>query len=362
MLDLLVQWYKRRFADPQVIALVVILIAGFSIIYFFSGILAPLLVAIVLAYLLEWPTHLLEKLGCARIWAVSIVLTLFIGISAIVILILAPTVWQQAMTLISDIPNMINKFNAFARELPERFPALLDVGIVDMMAENLRSKFSTVAESVLKVSLASLIGVITLSIYLILVPLMTFFLLKDKQQMLNAVRRVLPKNRILAAQVWIEVNQQITNYIRGKVTEMVIVGVFTYFVFAFFDLRYSVLLAVLVGVSVLVPYVGAVLATIPVIVIALSQWGLGSDFWALFIAYLVVQGLDSNLLVPILFSEAVNMHPLVIILSVIIFGGMWGFWGVFFAIPLATLIKAVLHALPDEIANEPPLETLEKKK
>lgn len=361
MLDLLVQWYKRRFADPQVIALVVILIAGFSIIYFFSGILAPLLVAIVLAYLLEWPTHLLEKLGCARIWAVSIVLTLFIGISAIVILILAPTVWQQAMTLISDIPNMINKFNAFARELPERFPALMDVGIVDMMAENLRSKFSTVAESVLKVSLASLIGVITLSIYLILVPLMTFFLLKDKQQMLNAVRRVLPKNRILAAQVWIEVNQQITNYIRGKVTEMVIVGVFTYFVFAFFDLRYSVLLAVLVGVSVLVPYVGAVLATIPVIVIALSQWGLGSDFWALFIAYLVVQGLDSNLLVPILFSEAVNMHPLVIILSVIIFGGMWGFWGVFFAIPLATLIKAVLHALPDEIANEPPLETLEKK-
>lgn len=233
MLDLLVQWYKRRFADPQVIALVVILIAGFSIIYFFSGILAPLLVAIVLAYLLELPTHLLEKLGCARIWAVSIVLTLFIGISAIVILILAPTVWQQAMTLISDIPNMINKFNAFARELPERFPALMDVGIVDMMAENLRSKFSTVAESVLKVSLASLIGVITLSIYLILVPLMTFFLLKDKQQMLNAVRRVLPKNRILAAQVWIEVNQQITNYIRGKVTEMVIVGVFTYFVFAF---------------------------------------------------------------------------------------------------------------------------------
>ena len=59
---------------------------------------------------------------------------------------------------------------------------------------------------------------------------------------------------------------------------MVIVGVFTYFVFCFFDLRYSVLLAVLVGVSVLVPYVGAVLATIPVIVIALSQWGLGSDF------------------------------------------------------------------------------------
>lgn len=62
--------------------------------------------------------------------------------------------------------------------------------------------------------------------------------------------------------------------------------------------------------------------------------------------YLIIQALDGNLLVPVLFSEAVNLHPLVIILSVVIFGGLWGFWGVFFAIPLATLIKAVIHACP----------------
>lgn len=62
---------------------------------------------------------------------------------------------------------------------------------------------------------------------------------------------------------------------------------------------------------------------------ALFQWGVGADFWTLIVAYLVVQGLDGNLLVPILFSEAVNLHPLVIILSVIVFGGMWGFWGCF---------------------------------
>ncbi|SQI37043.1 Domain of uncharacterised function DUF20 [Leminorella richardii] len=72
----------------------------------------------------------------------------------------------------------------------------------------------------------------------------------------------------------------------------------------------------------------------------------------MFIAYLVVQGLDSNLLVPLLFSEAVNLHPLVIILSVIIFGGLWGFWGVFFAIPLATLVKAVIHVWPDDLIAE----------
>lgn len=114
--------------------------------------------------------------------------------------------------------------------------------------------------------------------------------------------------------------------------------------FILFGLNYSLLLAVLVGFSVLIPYIGAFVVTIPVVGVALFQFGAGTEFWSLFAVYLIIQGLDGNLLVPVLFSEAVNLHPLVIILSVVIFGGLWGFWGVFFAIPLATLIKAVVHA------------------
>ncbi|KLN95861.1 AI-2E family transporter [Moellerella wisconsensis] len=352
MLDMLVQWYRRRFSDPQAVALFTSLVIGFCIIFFFSGILAPLLVAIVLAYLLEWPTHLLERLGCSRVLAVCIILTVFAGISAMVFFIIAPTAWQQAINLISDLPTMVNDFNQYAKTLPERYPALVDAGIIDMMADNLRSKLSSVAESVVKFSVASLIGIFTLSIYIVLVPLMMFFLLKDKQRIFAGVQKVLPRNRMLVTEVWQEMNQQITNYLRGKVTEMVIVGVCTYAVFAFLGLRYSVLLSVLVGFSVLIPYIGAVAVTIPVVIVGLFQWGLGSDFWTLIIAYLVVQGLDGNLLVPVLFSEAVNLHPLVIILSVIIFGGFWGFWGVFFAIPLATLVKAVIHAWPEDVIED----------
>lgn len=72
MLEMLMQWYRRRFSDPEAIALLVILVAGFSILFFFSGLLAPLLVAIVLAYLLEWPTARLQAIGCSRRWAASI--------------------------------------------------------------------------------------------------------------------------------------------------------------------------------------------------------------------------------------------------------------------------------------------------
>lgn len=353
MLEMLLQWYRRRFTDPQAIALLAILVAGFCILYFFSGILAPLLFAIVVAYLLEWPTVRLQHLGCSRTLAVCFVLTIFTGIVMLLVFVVAPLTWQQGVNLMADLPSMLNRFYAMAATLPKRYPALVDAGILDMMTDNLRSRISGVGESVVKYSLASLVGILTLSIYLVIVPLMVFFLLKDKDQMLRAVRRVLPRDRGLAGLVWAEMNQQITNYIRGKVLEMVIVGIATYLVFFFLGMRYSLLLAVLVGLSVLIPYIGAMLVTIPVFMVALFQWGIGADFWTLIVAYLVVQGLDGNLLVPLLFSEAVNLHPLVIILAVVIFGGMWGFWGVFFAIPLATLVKAVYHAWPDELVEQP---------
>ena len=340
MLEMLMQWYRRRFSDPEAIALLVILLAGFGIMFFFSGLLAPLLVAIVLAYLLEWPTVRLERIGLSRTWATSLVLILFVGILLLLAFVVLPVAWQQGIYLIRDMPGMLNKLSDFAATLPRRYPALMDAGIIDAMAENMRTRMLTVGDSVVKYSLASLVGLLTLAVYLVLVPLMVFFLLKDKEQMLNAVRRVLPRNRGLAGQVWKEMNQQITNYIRGKVLEMIVVSVATWIGFILFGLNYSLL----------IPYIGAFVVTIPVVGVALFQFGAGTEFWSLFAVYLIIQGLDGNLLVPVLFSEAVNLHPLVIILSVVIFGGLWGFWGVFFAIPLATLIKAVVHAWPDGLA------------
>ena len=97
--------------------------------------------------------------------------------------------------------------------------------------------------------------------------------------------------------------------------------------------------------------------TVPVFLIGVSQWGGGPELTYLMVVYFIIQALDGNVLVPLLFSEAVNLHPVAIILAVVFFGGIWGMWGVFFAIPLATLIKALIDAWPrgvDEI-SEPEL-------
>ena len=132
MLEMLMQWYRRRFSDPEAIALLVILVAGFGIIFFFSGLLAPLLVAIVLAYLLEWPTVRLQSIGCSRPWATSIVLILFVGILLLMAFVVLPIAWQQGIYLIRDMPGMLNKLSDFAATLPRRYPALMDAGIIDL--------------------------------------------------------------------------------------------------------------------------------------------------------------------------------------------------------------------------------------
>jgi putative permease len=123
--------------------------------------------------------------------------------------------------------------------------------------------------------------------------------------------------------------------------------------FRFLGLQYAVLLAALTGVSVVIPYVGATVVTLPVALVAYFQFGLTPQFYYVMLAYAVIQFLDGNLLVPLLFSEVVNLHPVAIIAAILFFGGLWGLWGVFFAIPLATVIQAILRAWPRE-NHKPP--------
>ena len=352
MFEMISSWYKRRFSDPHAVSLVAILLFGFITIYFFGDLIAPLLVAIVLAYLLEWPVVHLTRFGVPRTLAVIFVIVGFSSLMMVAVFGLVPTIWQQVGNLINDIPTMYVGLQGFIAELPQRYPELENFQIVESVVTNAKNQVIGMGETVLKGSLASLVSLATLAVYLILVPLLVFFLLKDKQEMISMASGILPRNRRLANKVWLEMNEQISNYIRGKVMEILIVGGVSYITFAILDLRYSVLLAVAVGFSVLIPYIGAAAVTVPVAMVGLFQWGLTPQFYWLLLAYGIIQALDGNVLVPVLFSEAVNLHPVAIIVAVLVFGGLWGFWGVFFAIPLATLVKAVWHALPSQDGEE----------
>ena len=271
-------------------------------------------------------------------------LLLFFAITLLALVGLVPVVSKQSANLMREIPAIWQQAQVWLMTLPEKYPTYVQTDAIERMMESINQRVVGAGEELISLSFTSIGNLAALLIYLILVPLMIFFMLKDKEQLLEGVSRFLPKERRLINKVGSEMNVQIANYIRGKVIEIIIVGTVSVVTFLVLDLRYAILLGVLVGFSVLIPYIGAAVVTIPVAIVAMFQFGITTPFWTIMVAYGIIQALDGNLLVPILFSEAVSLHPLYIIIAVLFFGGLWGFWGVFFAIPLATLVKAVVNA------------------
>ena len=345
MLEILNRWYKKYFSDPQAVILTVLLIVGFTVILTMGKMLTPVLAAVVIAYLLEGIVRYLEQRGVRRLMAVILVFIIFFAFVVFLVFGMVPLLSVQVTAFIKELPQHLSVARETLMHLPEHYSFISEKQVQDV-ADMLNREIATFGQQILTVSLASIPSLITLLVYLILMPLLVFFFMKDKALILTWFYSFLPQDRSLASRVWRDMDLQLGNYVRGKFWEILIVGSVTYISFAILDLKYAMLLSVLVGVSVLVPYIGATVVTIPVAFVAYFQWGWGTDFAVVLIVYGIIQALDGNVLVPLLFSEVVNLHPIAIIVSVLVFGGIWGFWGVFFAIPLATLVNAVLVAWP----------------
>jgi putative permease len=354
MLQVLQSWYRRNFSDPQAVILALVLIVGFAAILLVGDILAPVLIALIFAYMLESVVKAMERRHIPRLLAVSLVLLAFVVLAGIMLFGLVPLLSRQVASLLREIPSMVSQGQAALMRLPEMNPALVTEEQIRNLINTLHAELADFGKAVLSVSLAQAVSVFAFLVYVVLIPLLVFFMLKDKDRLLGWARNFLPHGSELTFQVWREVDDKIGNYIRGKAIEIAIVWFVTYLTFSLMGLNYSLLLSFLVGLSVIIPYVGAIAATFPVALIAYFQWGIAAETGWVVLAYFVIQMLDGNVLVPVLFSEVVNLHPVAIIVAVLFFGGLWGMWGVFFAIPLATLVQAVLNAWP--LVEPPPEE------
>lgn len=346
MITIVKKWGERYFSDPQAILLVVLLGGSILLLMSMGKILAPVITSIVIAYLLHWVADILIHWRVPPMAALLLVYSAFMGLFLCAIFILWPIIWQQLLRLYAEFPSMISNIQNFIYLMPDKFPEYVTKDLVDSSVLGFVDQVKVVGKNLFAASIASLPSLMAFAIYLVLVPIMVFFFLKDNQKIRQWLVGFLPEDRHLLVRVWHEVDEQLGNYIRGKVAEIIIVGVVTYIVFTLFGMHYAALLASLVGVSVLIPYVGAIVVTIPVVLVGFFQWGLDSHFAYLLIVYGIIHTLDGAVLIPLLFSEAVNLHPVAIIIAVLVFGGWWGFWGLFFAIPLATVVKAVISAWP----------------
>ncbi|HUL12690.1 MAG TPA: AI-2E family transporter [Methylococcaceae bacterium] len=339
-------WVKRILPNAQAVSFAILLIVGFVAVVSLADILMPVFAAGVIAYLLEGIVAIGEREKLPRFLSVIVVYVFFLALLLFVFIGFLPLLYQQTEQLIEQLPAMVNRGQALVMQLPVRYPDFITQAQIYEITAVIRQELVAYGQSLLSYSYAHLVSFITLIVYLILVPLLVFFFLKDKAQILDWFVQYLPRDRYLSTRVWREVDAQIGNYVRGKFFEIVILLVASYVTFSLMGLNYALLLAVLMGLSVIIPYVGATLVTLPVMLVAFFEWGVGDDFWYLMLAYGIIQAVDGVVLIPLLFSEVVNLHPVAIVVAILFFGGTWGFWGVFFAIPLATLVQAVLTAWP----------------
>ncbi|MEE4356161.1 MAG: AI-2E family transporter [Desulfococcaceae bacterium] len=344
MTDIFRTWTRRYFSDPQLLMLGIFLILGFVLIFAVGDMLTPVFISVVIAYLLEGMVFKLEKFRMPRMAAVLAVFILFMAFLLVMIIWLIPILSRQIVQLIQDLPSMLAGGQKELLRLPDRYPEFISEEQIRQIMGYLTSELTRMGQYLVSISLTSVRGLIALLVYSILVPLMVFFFLKDKELIINWFKGLLPSERKLAGEVWQEVNLQIGNYVRGKIWEIFIVWSVTYASFMLLSLPFAMLLSFFVGLSVLIPYIGATVMFLPVGLIAFFEWGWGAQFAYVMTALAIIQALDGNLLVPLLLSGVVNIHPVAIIVAVLFFGGLWGFWGLFFAIPLATLFHAVIKA------------------
>ncbi|MBF0308311.1 MAG: AI-2E family transporter [Magnetococcales bacterium] len=337
--------WTLRLADPHISGLLAALTIGTLVVVGLGPAIGPFLTALVVAYLLEGLIRPLTRIRVPRILAVFVVFSLFILLLLLFFLVLMPTLAQQISQLIDEVPRI----NRTLQEILVRFSAYAAGLVNPAMVENLLLRLVEASQNLLASTVTYLLhglpGLFSILIYLFLVPFLVFFFLKDKEAMLVAVQRFLPRNRTLLIRVMRDVDAGTGGYIRGKVWETLLLGLVTYIVFALMNFQYAMLLAILTGLSALIPFLGVMVVIIPVAVLGVVQWGLTFEAVKPLIAYSILQLVDGNIVAPLILGEAVKIHPVTIILAVLVFGYLAGLLGVFFAVPLAILVRSVFEVL-----------------
>jgi len=349
MLDELNKVFKKIFSNEETIVFSIAILLIFLIITYFGSILTPFLISVVVAYLLVGLQKKIQTYNIGQYTSLIITFSIFIVTGAALIIWLVPLLYIQLQAFILDVPNLFSNFLDYMSDLPAKFPELVSSDQIAIFFQAVSEEITAIAQNIIKSSISGIQSTITILLYIILFPILVFFFLFDRKNIIDGVLKIIPGKREMFSNVWAEMDIQLSNYVRGKTIEIFIVGAVAAIIFSSLGLKYSALLSVLVGLSVIIPYVGAFLVTIPIVIVGLLQFGLGTQFYLLVSLYLLLQALDGNLLVPLIFSETLKLHPVVIILAVFIFGSMFGFWGVFFSIPIATFIKAVWNAWPSSL-------------
>ncbi len=344
-----------KLSDMPLLRSLIIFSAIISVAVLFAYLLAPLLIPIILSFalyaLFDPVSNFLQRKGINDSMSAILVLILLVVICIIGISIVFPMLAEQALLLQAKIPKLWEFLSGFSIQIQN---LLNGYGIKfdpDAITKPLMSSSSDWGKDAV-IRLSNLL--IDMTTTVILVPLFTFFLIRDYKQLRNKALDLLPnKSFELGWLIYYRVAKKLEIYIRGIMMQSGIMAIVTSVGFYLCGLESPILLGTIAGLLNLIPYVGPLLAMVPPIIIALGAPAFEPTLIAAAIGVIIAgQLIDNIIVVPALIANAVNLHPITVIVGIIVFGNFFGFIGMIIAIPALATSNIILTGLRNGLKKE----------
>ncbi|MEM7723055.1 MAG: AI-2E family transporter [Pseudomonadota bacterium] len=306
-------------------------------------VILPFIVGMAIAYFLDPVADRLEALGLSRAMATTVISLLVLAVVVLAGLVVIPLLIQQTTDLVQAAPGLFNQLWTF---LTERFPSVLDE--TSPIRQSLASLGETIQSrggELLQTALTSAAGVVNILVFMVVAPVVAFYMLLDWDKMVARIDDLLPRDhqpviRDLASQI----DRTLASFVRGQGTVCLILGTFYAVALMVVGLQFGLVVGLIAGLLTFIPYVGALVGGALSVGLALFQfWG---EWWAIIAVIVIFQAgqlVEGNILTPKLVGSSVGLHPVVLIFALSAFGAVFGFVGLLVAVPVAAAIGVIVR-------------------
>ncbi|MFY0681276.1 MAG: AI-2E family transporter [Thalassovita sp.] len=315
------------------------------ILWFLGDVLLPFVLGGAIAYFLDPVADRLERMGCSRALATTIITLVAVFVFVLLILLVLPTLITQTTSLIDVIPQLFSDLRAF---LTTKFPQLLEEGSTVQtslvkLGETLQSRTGELVNTLL----SSAMGIINLAMLFVIVPVVAFYLLYDWDNMVAKVDDLLPRDHApVIRDVASQIDATLASFIRGMGTVCLVLGSYYAVALMAVGLSFGLVVGFVAGALTFIPYVGAFVGGALAIGLALFQfWGDWLSIGLVAVIFVIGQMLEGNVLTPKLVGSSVGLHPVWLIFALSVFGTLFGFVGMLVAVPVAAALGVVARFL-----------------
>jgi len=261
-----------------------------------------------------------------------------------------PLFVSETKQLIQNIPDYIILIQKWFFEIDSKLLNKLNIDIKEILNAN-SINIEGISKQTLSIFLNIVKSISSNILYYLLIPIISFYILRDWKRLVMWIKWLLPeKYRKEGLYIFVDINRVLHQYIRGQLLDAFIVGLLSFVGFSLLSVRYAALLGVITGIGNLIPYFGPIFSSIPAVIIALSDSYIKAILVVIFLVLL--QQVDSFIISPRVIGSKVGLHPLTIIIVIILANKIFGFIAMFFAIPIAAVIKIIFINIMKRIKSE----------